>query len=98
MYVVALHQINNPEIAFPRGRKLMDGEGAPTGVRVLQFLPSSAADQVTCLWESPSVEAVQGYVDTTLGDSSTNACFEVDTAQAFAERPIGLPTEPALAS
>ena len=42
------------------------------------------------LWESGSVDAVQKYVDTTLGDSSTNLCYEVDADQAFSERPLGL--------
>jgi hypothetical protein len=98
MYVIALHQIQNPETAFPRGRKLMAGEGAPPGVRVLQFLPSRTADHVTCLWEGPSVDAVQNYVIATLGDSSNNSFYQVDSGQAFAERPLGLPVEPVLAS
>jgi hypothetical protein len=50
------------------------------------------------LWESPSVDAVQGYVDATLGDSSVNRCYEVEAAKAFAERPLGIQPAPALAS
>jgi hypothetical protein len=98
MYVIAIHDIIDPATAFPRGQALMTGEGAPDGVRVLQFLPSGDASRVTCLWESSSVGAVQDYVDTTLGDSSTNAFYQVDSEQAFAERPLGLPTAPVLAS
>jgi hypothetical protein len=45
---------------------------------------------VTSLWEADSVEAVQEYVDSTLGDSSENMSYEVDAEQAFAERPLGL--------
>jgi hypothetical protein len=37
MYVVVMHRIKNPEAAFSRGERLMKNEGAPTGVRVLQF-------------------------------------------------------------
>jgi hypothetical protein len=98
MYVVVLHEIKNPESAFSRGQRLMSGDGAPAGARVLQFYPSADATRVTCLWESPSVDAVQGYVDETLGDSSVNGCYEVDAAQAFAERPLGIQPAPALAS
>jgi hypothetical protein len=29
-------------------------------------------------------------VDTTLGDSSVNTCYEVDDAQAFAQQPSGI--------
>lgn len=90
MYVVALHRIKDAETAFARGQALMTGEGAPPGVRVLQFLPSVDRSTVTCLWATDSVEAVQQYVDSTLGDSSENSCYELDAEQAFAEQPVGL--------
>jgi len=93
MYVVAQHKILNPDAAFPRGEKLIRGEGAPPDVRVLQFYPSEDASAVTCLWEATSVDAIQGYVDETLGDASENDCYEVNAAQAFSERPLGLPAE-----
>jgi hypothetical protein len=90
MYVVAQHEIKDPETAFPRGEKLMKGEGAPAGARALQFYPSRDRPSVTCLWEADSVEAVQRYVDSTLGDSSVNDCYEVDSEFAFAKQPLGL--------
>jgi hypothetical protein len=40
MYVVAQHQIKDPQAAFSRGERLIKGEGAPSGVRGLQFYPS----------------------------------------------------------
>lgn len=43
MYVVVQHRIINPQTAFPRGEKLMNNEGAPRSVRVLQFYPSQDA-------------------------------------------------------
>ena len=90
MYVVALHRIKNSDTAFSRGQKLMTNEGAPAGVRVLQFYPSRDRSAVTCLWESPSVGLVQKYVDTTLGDSSENTCYDVDAEFAFARQPLGV--------
>lgn len=94
MYVVATHQIKDPTTAFPRGERLQTGEGAPTGVRVLQFYPSADGSQVVCLWESGTVEQVQRYVDETLAESSLNACYEVNADPAFSERPLGLATKP----
>jgi hypothetical protein len=90
MYVVAKHTIHDPETAFPRGNRLIAGEGAPDGTRVLQFYPARDGSEVLCLWESTSARAVQDYVDATLAESSTNACFEVDAEQAFAELPLGV--------
>src|SRR6476660_358830 len=89
MYVVVLHRIKNGEAAFSRGEKLMN-VGAPAGVRVLQFYPSSDRSSVTCLWEAPSVSLVQAYVDSTLGDSSENTCYDVDSEFAFARQPLGI--------
>ena len=80
MYVVVQHRIKNPQIAFSRGERLIKNEGAPSGVRGLQFYPR----------EAPSVESVQRYVDSTLGDSSENSCYEVATEKAFAERPSAI--------
>ena len=90
MYVVVLHRIKNAQTAFARGEKLMKSEGAPAGVRVLQFYPSRDRSTVTWLWESPSVGAVQSYVDATLGDSSENTCYDVDADFAFARQPLGV--------
>ena len=85
-----------PRPRFPRGQRLISGEGAPEQVKVLQFYPSKDLTEVTCLWESDSVESVQRWVDTTLGDSSENICYPVAADQAFAERPLGLPATPML--
>ena len=96
MYVVVQHQIKDPQTAFSRGEKLIKNEGAPEGARGLQFYPSRDGSTVTCLWEADSVEAIHEYVDSTLGDSSQNTCYEVDAEQAFAERPLGLPASAAI--
>jgi len=94
MYVVALHEVQDQETAFERGARLETGEGAPDGVRVLQFLPATDGSKVVCLWEAGSVQDVQEYADEVLGDSSINTCYEVAAEPAFAERPIGLATSP----
>lgn len=94
MLVVVQHTLVDPPRAFERGERLKRGEGAPRGTSVLQFLPSRDGTLVTCLWESDSVEAVQSYVDLTLGDASTNLCYAVETTAAFAEAPQGLASRP----
>ncbi|MCX4986014.1 hypothetical protein [Streptomyces sp. NBC_00572] len=95
MYVVVQHQILNPETAYPRGQALMSGTGAPDGTRVLQFYPHVDGSAAMCLYETRSVGDVQRFVDTTLGDSSINICYEVDSEKAFADRPLGLKQSPA---
>jgi hypothetical protein len=97
MFVVVQHQLTDPPAAFARGERLKTGEGAPQGTRVLQFLPSADGTLVTCLWESDSLADVQGYVDETLGESSVNLCYAVETSAAFGRLPSGLASEPPVA-
>jgi hypothetical protein len=94
MYVEVIHRFTDPQTAFARGERLIKNEGAPEGVRGLQFYPAKDGSTATCLWEAPSVAAVQGYVDATLGDASENTCYEVDTDNAFSRQPLGI-REPA---
>jgi hypothetical protein len=93
-YVVAHHRIKDPETAFPRGEKLLRGEGAPDGARNLQFYPARDGSAVTCLWEAGSAEEIQRYVDETLGEASDNSCYEIDAEQSFSGQPVGLGAEP----
>ncbi|MCA1823212.1 MAG: hypothetical protein ABR520_02450 [Mycobacteriales bacterium] len=90
MYVAVVHRFVNPEVAFARGEKLIKNEGAPAGVRVLQFYPARDGSGATCLWEANSVADVKRYADETLGDSTENTCWEVDAENAFTERPLGI--------
>jgi hypothetical protein len=96
MYVVVQHRFKDPQTAFARGERLIKNEGAPTGVRGLQFYPARDGSGATCLWEADSVEDIQRYVDSTLGDSSENLCYEVDAEQAFARQPLGIPESVAI--
>jgi hypothetical protein len=90
MYVVVQHRFRDPQTAFRRGERLIKNEGASPGVRGLQFYPARDGSGATCLWEADSVDDVQRYVDSTLGDSSDNLCYEVDAEQAFARQPLGI--------
>ena len=90
MYVVVQHSFKNPSVAFDRGERLIKMEGAPSGANVLQFYPASDGSGAACLWEASSVESIQRYVDETLGDSSSNLCYEVDAENAFARQPLGI--------
>jgi hypothetical protein len=86
MFIVVHHTITDPKTAFARGQNLLAGNGAPPGVRAREFYPSRDRADVFCLWEGNSLEEVCDYVDTTMGDSSGQAYFEVD-----AEIARGLP-------
>ncbi len=90
MFVVVQHQFTDPQTAFERGERLIRQEGAPAGARGLQFYPSEDGTAATCLWEAESVESIQRYVDSTLGEASVNTCYPVNAEMSFAERPEGI--------
>ena len=90
MFVIVWHELLDPPTAGVRGEGLKRGDGAPEGARVLQFFPDTDGRSVTCLWESDSVDDVQAYVDTTLGDSSRNTCYAIEEPVAFATLPDGI--------
>ena len=95
MYVVVQHKFKNPDEVFSRGEKLIKNEGAPRGVRGLQFYPSKDHSIAVCLWEGESIADVQKYVDTMLGDAAEQTYYEIDGQWAFARQPSGLGELPA---
>jgi hypothetical protein len=91
MYVAIVHRIKDAQAMLSRGEGLADPSNAPPGVVPRQFCPSKDLSAATCLWEAGSVDALRDYIDSTLGDSSENTYFEINTEYA-----LGLP-EPAAA-
>jgi hypothetical protein len=47
-----------------------------------QFCPSKDLATAICVWEVSSVDSARDYVDPTLGDSSDNTYFEIDSEHA----------------
>jgi hypothetical protein len=89
MYVAVVHQVKDAQAFLSRGERLDDPSNAPPGVVPRQFCPSTDLSTATCVWEAYSLDAARDYVDSTLGDSSENTYFEINTEYA-----LGLP-EPA---
>jgi hypothetical protein len=84
MYVGVQHRIKDAEEMFARGETI--AEKAPAGITPLQFFPSTDLTTATCLWQADSVQSVQEYTDSVLGDSSENSYYEISSEHA-----IGLP-------
>jgi hypothetical protein len=82
VFIVVHHTITDPETAFARGQKLLDGDDAPPGARVREFYPSRGMADAFCLWEGNSLDEVRDYVDATMADSSRQEYFEVDAEVA----------------
>jgi hypothetical protein len=86
MYVVAKHRISDPEQFFSRTPEV--AQNAPSGVTLLQALPSQDRSEAVCLWEADSLDAVRDYVDPAAEGIAENSYFEIDAEQA-----LGLPQQ-----
>ena len=84
MFVVVEHTITNPDVFFGLVSKVA---GAPSGIKALQFFPSTSNDRAVCLWEANSVEAVKGFLEPLSAKSSRNTYYTVDSTKA-----MGIPT------
>jgi hypothetical protein len=88
MYVVAKHRIKDAERFLSLSQ--IAAEQAPPGVYGRQFCPSYDRTEAVCLWEADSVETVQDYLDSLVGEASQNAYFQVGTEHAIGiPEPIG---------
>ena len=91
MYVVTQHTILDRWKAVEATQGL---KNPPPGITLHLFLTDEEVSKAVCLWEADSVESIQTYVDSTLGDSARNLCYEVNAEAAFADRPLGLAPSP----
>lgn len=83
MFIAIEHEIHDPakfqecaEQVFP----------LPEELRVHHFLPAEDLSRAACLYEAPSMEQLRNYLDSALGDASTQRYFPIAEAHA-----IGLP-------
>ena len=89
MHVVIHHQINDPT-KWERSEKsimsMIEQHRLPAGLKPLAYLPSVDGRKADCVWETPSLVALQKFVDGETGGGARNEYFEVKTQAA-----MGLP-------
>ena len=85
MYVVVEHEITDSETFFGKAGSVV--ENVTEGVKTVQFFPNPDKTRAICLWEAPTVEAVEEYLESpVIGESAKNIYYPVDTEVA-----MGLP-------
>lgn len=94
MHVVIHHRINDPtkwEQGVRNIMSLIEQHRLPSGLKPLQYLPSTDGRNAFCLWEAPSLRAVQEFNEREAG-GARNEYFQVKDEAA-----IGLPAREELA-
>jgi hypothetical protein len=88
MYVVALHEIQDPDKVWDMAK----GWTPPEGFTVHFSISSEEGRRAVCLWEAESPEAVQTLIDDGFGAVARTETFAVDQTYATeAGFPSGLP-------
>lgn len=87
MYIIAQHEISDPEAFWKTVREGME-EGLPSHLKVHQVFPNREGTKGTCLWEASQVEEVRDFLEAAVGEFSNNTYYTVETNKA-----IGLPEE-----
>ncbi len=83
MFIAIEHDIHDPEKFQQCADEVFP---LPDGLHVHQFFPASDMSRAVCLYEASSVDQLSQYLDGTLGESSTQRYFPINTKHA-----IGLP-------
>ena len=84
MLVIAHHHIFDTE-KFWSTTKAAE-ENPPVGFKLHLVYPSKNMKIGTCLWEVPSIGAIQQFLNEKVGSASTNFCYPVNHQAS-----IGLP-------
>jgi hypothetical protein len=82
MYAIAIHDIADPQ-KFWAGAQDME---LPQGTALHTVAPNQDGTRAICIWEADSIDAIRDFVETNVGDVSTNEYFEVNAGNA-----MGLP-------
>ena len=76
MYVVAIHTIHDTA-GFQRAEDAAFAKGLPSQYKLPIHGTTSDHSKGICVWEGPSVKAVQELVDSVVGPYSKNEYFEM---------------------
>ena len=86
MIILVNHKINNPGAFWTSAQENLPNLPEANVKRVIQSLPNADMTEATCLWEADSIESLNSYLRSKVGNTSTEIFYEVNTANA-----IGLP-------
>lgn len=82
MYIVAVHDISDPEKFWGA----VQAAPIPESIKLHHSFPNENGSRAVCLWEGESLGAIRSLVEDTVGGFSKNEFFEVESANA-----LGLP-------
>ncbi len=88
MLVIAHHQISDPDKFWAKAKEVTTS--LPPNFKLHSVFPSTDGMTGTCVWEVPSVNEVQKFLDDGTGDVSENVCYEVNLEAAMGAPKIAM--------
>jgi hypothetical protein len=83
MTIVVYHEVNSPTEFWASAQKSLPELPVAGVQRIIQVLPNQDMTKATCVWEADSVEALDQYLRSKVGDWSSESYYEVNTANAM---------------
>ena len=83
MYVGVIHTIKDSS-GWVEGLRDLDLSALPPDVQVVASATASDASRAVCLWQAPSVEAVEQILEQIVGEIAVNDCFEAPEPMVIA--------------
>jgi hypothetical protein len=83
MTIVVYHDVNNPTEFWASAQKSLPELPIDGVQKIIQVLPNQDMTKATCVWEADSVEALDKYLRSKVGDWSSESYYEVNTANAM---------------
>jgi hypothetical protein len=83
MYIVAHHDIANPEDFWASAQRNLPRLPEAGVKRVVTVFPNQNMDVCTCVWEADSIENLDRYLREKLGTASRETYYQLNEAAAL---------------
>lgn len=83
MIIVVNHSIIAPDKFWTSAQESLPNLPEAGVQRVIQVLPSQNMSQASCLWEADSIETLDAYLRSKVGDWSSESYFELKSEAAM---------------
>ncbi len=83
MIILVNHKVNNPGEFWASAQKSLPELPADGVKRIIQVMPNNDMTEATCVWEADSIDSLDSYLRSKVGDWSLEVYYEINTAQAM---------------
>ncbi|MES2111488.1 MAG: hypothetical protein V4577_22210 [Bacteroidota bacterium] len=83
MIILVNHKIGNPAAFWQSAQQSLPQLPDASVQLVLQVIPNTDMNEATCIWEAASIDALDSYLRSKVGDASSETYYEVNVANAM---------------